>query len=734
MAKKSGEDRSEELRQWKSFLQDIHSIQSKVNAQLDKVYSQELAIKMVMGDIQKSSQTDLSFRMKVIDELDKQASFQGKLLVLDKLREQAQKKYSGHNKAIGQDLVSQLNKVEILLKHENARERLSEKMEPLLESQLGFISKIEEVLGHLPGGDFLVKAMGFDNLEKRIKKDMEANIEKAAMKGSKGFSGMFKIMMTGLKTFATALLANPLFLVAGLIALAIHEFMEFNKEANEFQETTGLASETSKELVKQYKHLGPHVTKFGATMKDTVAAGTALVEQFGSLNQINDEMVENVVKMNKLFGVTLEDAAGTSQILQNIGASVEDANKIQIFTAALAKAGQVAPGKVMKDIANNAEVASKFFSGNPKALAKAAVEAARLGMSLKDMSSTMDKIMDIEGSLEDEMTAQVMLGQQINFDTARQLALQGKLDDAMKNMLDQAGGISKFNEMDFMQRESIAKAMGLSVDQLSKSLTKQTALGKLTASQKDEYSKYLDMMELSGEESADEITRKAEQAKHQESLTASFSEMISQMKEALLPIGQAFFAIMKPIGDIFGSMGGAVGKIIIGLVATIAVTSKLIAAWRALRGLQIASAIASIFSGQAALPIVGLAIAGAAVAGMMAMIGSSSARAKGGPVSAGKPYMVGELGPELIVPGESGNVIPNNKLSTGGGGGSGNTMVVDLNPLIKKIDELIGIVHQPVIIKMGDKVVSEMDSRLSLRKNMTTGFDNSYGSTLNNRS
>lgn len=41
-------------------------------------------------------------------------------------------------------------------------------------------------------------------------------------------------------------------------------------------------------------------------------------------------------------------------------------------------------------------------------------------------------------------------------------------------------------------------------------------------------------------------------------------------------------------------------------------------------------------------------------------------KARGGPVSAGSPYLVGERGPELIVPNRSGTVIPNNKLGGGG--------------------------------------------------------------------
>jgi hypothetical protein len=41
-------------------------------------------------------------------------------------------------------------------------------------------------------------------------------------------------------------------------------------------------------------------------------------------------------------------------------------------------------------------------------------------------------------------------------------------------------------------------------------------------------------------------------------------------------------------------------------------------------------------------------------------------RAAGGPVMAGSPYIVGERGPELFVPGRSGNIVPNNALASGG--------------------------------------------------------------------
>ena len=50
-------------------------------------------------------------------------------------------------------------------------------------------------------------------------------------------------------------------------------------------------------------------------------------------------------------------------------------------------------------------------------------------------------------------------------------------------------------------------------------------------------------------------------------------------------------------------------------------------------------------------------------------------RANGGPVKAGKPYIVGERQPELFVPRTSGTILP----STDIGGGDNTTNMVTVN-------------------------------------------------------
>jgi len=59
------------------------------------------------------------------------------------------------------------------------------------------------------------------------------------------------------------------------------------------------------------------------------------------------------------------------------------------------------------------------------------------------------------------------------------------------------------------------------------------------------------------------------------------------------------------------------------------------------------------------------------------LAGQFEGRASGGPVFAGQPYMVGERGPELFVPGQSGWIMNQQQLAGMGGGGNGVTININ---------------------------------------------------------
>lgn len=52
--------------------------------------------------------------------------------------------------------------------------------------------------------------------------------------------------------------------------------------------------------------------------------------------------------------------------------------------------------------------------------------------------------------------------------------------------------------------------------------------------------------------------------------------------------------------------------------------------------------------------------------GFLSFVKGLTGKAIGGPVQAGQPYMVGERGPEMFVPNQSGSIVPSNKMGGGG--------------------------------------------------------------------
>ena len=76
-----------------------------------------------------------------------------------------------------------------------------------------------------------------------------------------------------------------------------------------------------------------------------------------------------------------------------------------------------------------------------------------------------------------------------------------------------------------------------------------------------------------------------------------------------------------------------------------------------------------------------------------AILKGFGARAMGGPVNAGSPYVVGEKGPELFVPSSSGSIVPNGAMGSSGGGSGGVTVNYNIAAGVSRA-ELVPILEQ----------------------------------------
>jgi len=89
-------------------------------------------------------------------------------------------------------------------------------------------------------------------------------------------------------------------------------------------------------------------------------------------------------------------------------------------------------------------------------------------------------LLDIETSISKQLEASVLIGRQLNFNKAREYALMGDIDNMTKSIVEQVGSISEYNKLNIIQRQSLAEAIGISVDDLSRMVNRQDELNKNT--------------------------------------------------------------------------------------------------------------------------------------------------------------------------------------------------------------------------------------------------------------
>ena len=109
-------------------------------------------------------------------------------------------------------------------------------------------------------------------------------------------------------------------------------------------------------------------------------------------------------------------------------------------------------------------------------------------------------------------------------------------------------------------------------------------------------------------------------------------------------IGESF----RAFGEVIASGLEIIGKQLIAVGGLAELTQK---------------ALAQLFSNPGLALAVGIGLVAAGAALRTSLNTGIKARALGGPVSGGEPYLVGERGPEIFVPRNSGTIIPNNRLN-----------------------------------------------------------------------
>ncbi len=284
-----------------------------------------------------------------------------------------------------------------------------------------------------------------------------------------------------------AVVMDPEVRKAFMKGLLLEKSLEMGKEMNE---VFGEMRKEGLTVTQTFKEggiaMGAMFSLSGASLKENAEIMAGIAESTGNLESATSDAVAEVGKLSKTFGVAAGDAGKLYGQMKNLpGASEQSATETMRFAGNLAKAAHVAPGAVMKDMAQNSEAIAANTKNGGKDMVAVSVAAHKLGIEMSTITKMSEGLLDFENSINKQMEASVLLGREINLDKAREAALNGDLLGATQEMLKNVGGEAEFNKMNIVQRKALAESMGVSVGELSKMVKNQDKLASLTKEQQE---------------------------------------------------------------------------------------------------------------------------------------------------------------------------------------------------------------------------------------------------------
>ncbi len=332
-------------------------------------------------------------------------------------------------------------------------------------------------------------------------------------------------------------LFDPAVLVGNLVT----KFLELNKAQTEFVQLTGQAYDSMAGLNTEVATLGDLMQVAAEYTKKTGlnAAGIFTPEQLG-----------NISDAQQLLGLSAEEASNLGSLMKMSNQTADEFTDTVLngVTAMNAQTGAAVANKaVLQDVLGASDDIKASMGGSSEGLMKAAHAARKLGLDLAKVNQIADGLLEFESSIENELEAQLLTGKQINLSKARELALNNDLEGVANELAKNGASAAEFANMNRIQQESMAKAMGMSREEMGKMLIAQTAQGDITDEQRQ---KILGV-------NAAQLRQMDIQSRIQKSVD-KISEAFAPVLEALVPILESLLKMAQPVL----AVAGAVGKVL----------------------------------------------------------------------------------------------------------------------------------------------------------------------------
>lgn len=498
-------------------------------------------------------------------------------------------------------------------------------------------------------------------------------------------------------------------LTAGIgvgVGIFTSQWLRFTERTNEVKDTLGVSYETALQMQGAIQANTAELRLTGVQWENSLEAAKALYEVQGNLNDISSDQLRLVSLQAEKLGVAARDAAKVSRIFElNSELTKEQAASLTSYVGIMSEELGVGAAQVMEDIASNSAVAAKYFAGNPKALARAAIEARRLHLSLSDMESVANSLLDFESSIEKQFEAQVLTGKQLVLDRARTLALEGDIAGATKDILMQVGSISDFNQLNVIQRQAIADAAGLELGQLVDSLNKQEAINNMTAAQRQRYEELGVQLEANNQLTAEKLLLERQSQSVQDRYNSQIQALRENLSNGLLPIFIKITDFMTQHEGLVWGLAAAYGAVLLAKNAIILKDGILLAKEAALFLWAQRQAVATIFTetfrSMGKIPVAGALLGLGVAAAAIAAMNSNIQKVNDVQITPDRNVITGPAGTFELNPNDT--IVAGTNLNQGQSQSSGITSGIE-----RKLEELINLLKMSRPVNMDGIKVGEV--------------------------
>ena len=259
--------------------------------------------------------------------------------------------------------------------------------------------------------------------------------------------------------------------IAGFSALFTLITSNFEKTTMELRAALGTVftnPQVNNNINQLFRNLEQKVISSGMSFGEVVGTAEMLSNEFGMAMSQTADIAFNIGDGARALGVsanTMANIVGNFQLAYDL--SAEQSHELSEQVGLLAAMNDVAPKAVLEDIAASTEDMARFSAGGVKNFIKAAIQARKLGMNVKDVANTMNGLLNFEDSLNKELQASIMLGRRINLNEARRAAFAGDAAGAMAAVTKELGNIDLQN-LDPLTLQAVADAANLTTHQLLK--------------------------------------------------------------------------------------------------------------------------------------------------------------------------------------------------------------------------------------------------------------------------